>query len=381
MLRGREIRLRPAKFWALVVCLAVAGAWSIVSATYLAFRDDLLVRLIAYEADMQASYERRIAELRAEIERLASRRLLDQEQFEQKLADVVRRQMILESRAAALAGVPEPSANIAKPQPLRDIDPTPPLRSRSSLDETAPPRIAPRGSGLEATLAWLRESLDRVDQHQAAALGGLAARYDAKAKRIHDILADLGLNIARLPAPTARAGGPYVPVTPRPEAGAFERQLHRIELARALVDRLKQTLAALPIRKPLAGEIDLSSGFGVRMDPFLRAPAMHTGVDFRGNIGDPVHATAAGRVVQAGWGGGYGWMVEIDHGSGLSTRYAHLSVIEVEEGQHVRAGQVVGRVGSTGRSTGPHLHYETRVEGEPVDPQKFLHVATRLGAL
>jgi murein DD-endopeptidase MepM/ murein hydrolase activator NlpD len=170
-------------------------------------------------------------------------------------------------------------------------------------------------------------------------------------------------------------------VTPRTDASSFERQLYRISLARQQVEKLTRTFAAVPIRKPVSGEIDTSSGFGVRLDPFLRAPAMHTGLDIRGSWGDPVRATAAGQVVSAGWSGGYGKMVEIDHGNGLSTRYGHLSSIEVEEGQTIRIGQVVGRIGSTGRSTGPHLHYETRIDGEAVDPQKFLRAAIRLGGL
>ena len=116
----------------------------------------------------------------------------------------------------------------------------------------------------------------------------------------------------------------------------------------------------------------MSSPFGVRTDPFLGRPAMHTGIDLRGDIGEPAHATAAGKVTIAGWDGGYGNMVEIDHGNGLATRYGHLSEIDVKVGQIVRIGQVIGKIGSTGRSTGPHLHYETRINGEPVDPQKFL---------
>jgi murein DD-endopeptidase MepM/ murein hydrolase activator NlpD len=128
----------------------------------------------------------------------------------------------------------------------------------------------------------------------------------------------------------------------------------------------------------VSGDIDISSGFGVRMDPFLHLAAMHTGIDFRGNAGDPVHATAAGTVTTAGWSGGYGKMVEIDHGNGLSTRYGHLSQIEVDVGDKVRLGQIVGRLGSTGRSTGPHVHYETRIDGEAVDPQKFLNAGAKL---
>ncbi len=121
-----------------------------------------------------------------------------------------------------------------------------------------------------------------------------------------------------------------------------------------------------------------SNTFGVRSDPFLGRPAMHTGLDFRASTGDPVRATANGKVVNAGWSGGYRRMVEIDHGNGLSTRYGHLSEIGVKVGETVKIGQVIGAVGSTGRSTGPHLHYETRIDGDAVDPQKFLRAGVRL---
>src|SRR5665213_2668774 len=107
---------------------------------------------------------------------------------------------------------------------------------------------------------------------------------------------------------------------------------------------------------------------------------MHTGLDMRGDIGEPAHATADGKVTIAGRDGGYGNMVEIDHGNGFSTRYGHLSKIDVKVGQNVRIGETIGEIGSTGRSTGPHLHYETRVNGQAVDPQKFLRAGIRLGS-
>jgi len=93
-----------------------------------------------------------------------------------------------------------------------------------------------------------------------------------------------------------------------------------------------------------------------------------------------VRVTANGTVTIASWQGGYGNMVEVDHGNGLSTRYGHMSKIDVKVGQHVRIGETIGEIGSTGRSTGPHLHYETRVDGEAVDPQKFLRAGLRLGS-
>ena len=92
-----------------------------------------------------------------------------------------------------------------------------------------------------------------------------------------------------------------------------------------------------------------------------------------------MRVTANGKVTVASWQGGYGNMVEVDHGNGLATRYGHLSEIDVKVGQVVHIGQTIGEIGSTGRSTGPHLHYETRIDGEAVDPQKFLRAGLRLG--
>jgi murein DD-endopeptidase MepM/ murein hydrolase activator NlpD len=178
----------------------------------------------------------------------------------------------------------------------------------------------------------------------------------------------------------ASVGGPFVPLRqPQSGASAFERQLYRINVARAQIDRYSHALITVPVRKPVIGEVDMSSPFGMRMDPFLGRPAVHTGIDLRGEIGEPVRATATGRVSIAGREGGYGNMVEINHGNGLATRYGHLSQIDVKVGQTVRIGEVIGRIGSTGRSTGPHLHYETRVNGEAIDPQKFLRAGLRLG--
>jgi murein DD-endopeptidase MepM/ murein hydrolase activator NlpD len=196
------------------------------------------------------------------------------------------------------------------------------------------------------------------------------------------VLGEIGVDLGKLPLAQPRAmGGPFVPAKMTAENVGFERQLLRISTARSQVDRLARALTAVPVRKPVPGEIDTTSGFGMRVDPFLHIPAMHTGLDFRGETGEAIRATAAGTVTHTGWSGGYGKMVEIDHGNGLSTRYGHLAAIEVEAGQSVRSGQIVGRMGSTGRSTGPHLHYETRVDGEAVDPQRFLRAGLRLAGV
>ncbi len=382
---GRQLRLGPTAFWVVVGTLIVMALWTIGTATYFAFREDVLTRLIARQAEMQFGYEDRIAELRAQVDRISSRQLLDQEQYEQRLDQILRRQAALESRASALSGLPDPMPTGSIKQPARAGAASEPFRAGplkpSPINDTTilgpPPDRQARRGGVDAALARLQASLDRVEQRQTTALNSIEDSYDSKARRIRSVLADIGLDAGKI-AGAGGTGGPLVPVRAPTNVNTFERQIQRINLARAQVDRLTRTLSTVPVRKPIAGEIDLSSGFGVRTDPFTRSPAMHTGLDLQGETGDPVRATANGTVTAAGWSGGYGKAVDIDHGNGFATRYGHLSSIDVQVGQSVRMGQTIGKVGSTGRSTGPHLHYETRVAGEAVDPQKFLRAGQKL---
>jgi murein DD-endopeptidase MepM/ murein hydrolase activator NlpD len=403
---GHQLRLGPIAFWTVVGSLVIMAGWSLATGTYFAFHDDVITRMIARQADMQFAYEDRIAELRTQLDRTTSRQLLDQEKIEQKLEVMLRRQSSLESRTLSLLGLPDSTATgSVRATPLRgpqiDTAPVMPLKASPISDTvifTAPPdrearlesrelpaaaavRVAANQtrSAVESKLSSLQDALNRIEARQASTLNSIEEGYDSKVKRIRGVLADLGVDPGKAPVMPGAVGGPFVPVVISADSGAFERQFYRINIARAHVDRLTRTLNGVPVRKPISGEIDLSSGFGVRMDPFVRAMAMHTGLDFRSNTGDPVRATANGTVTSAAWSGGYGRMVEIDHGNGFATRYGHLSEILVKVGQTIRIGQTVGRVGSTGRSTGPHLHYETRIDGEAVDPQKFLRAGIRLG--
>jgi murein DD-endopeptidase MepM/ murein hydrolase activator NlpD len=373
---GRQFRLGPVAFWIAVGAVVVMAGWSVTTATYFAFRDDLLKGLIARQAEQQYAYEDRIAELRARIDRTTSRQLLDQEQFEQKLDDLLHRQTALESRAAALVGIIDtPTGSLRTSKPGDSVSVQQARDRRSSLEPDAAPS-GRKAADVGVKLLRIEASLDRVDRRQSLALAQMQERYEGKARKLRGVLAELGL---KLDTPTPGAsGGPFVPIKLPGEGNSFERTITRINIARAQADQLSRNLIFVPVRKPLPGELDISSTFGVRVDPFLHIAAMHTGIDLRGDIGEAVHATAAGTVTNAGWSGGYGKMVEIDHGNGLSTRYGHLSQIDVNVGDEVRIGQIIGRMGSTGRSTGPHLHYETRIDGEAVDPQKFLNAGARL---
>jgi murein DD-endopeptidase MepM/ murein hydrolase activator NlpD len=400
---GRQVRIGPVAFWIVVGTLVIMAAWSITTATYFAFRDDVLTRLVSREAEMQFGYEDRIAELRAQIDRLSSRQLLNQEQYEQKLDQVSRRQATLESRAAAIGALSDPTStgsikpparNILgppqrnappKPSPMGDAGKSIPGMARDARLEAANPTtrrlvLSPTGD-IEGTLAGMQASLDRVEARHRAVLTSLEETYHSKAQRMRGVLTDLGVDIKKIaPVPKTGTGGPFVAALPPFSATAFDRQLYSIKIARAEIDQLTRSLVSVPVRKPVPGE-EIMSGFGVRIDPFLSRPAMHTGLDFRAEIGDPVQVTANGTVTSAGWSGGYGKMVEVDHGNGFATRYGHLSEIDVKVGQQVKLGQSLGKVGTTGRSTGPHLHYETRIDGEAVDPQRFLNAGSKLAVV
>jgi len=176
--------------------------------------------------------------------------------------------------------------------------------------------------------------------------------------------------------PTGASGGPLLPArTGAVDLGALNAQLARIEsqittVANAAAQQSLE-LMRLPTRLPIAGA-ELTSSFGNRADPFAHTHAFHAGIDFAARRGTPIASAAGGIVAFAGFRRDYGWVVEIDHGNGLSTRYAHASELLVHAGEVVAPGDRIAMVGSTGRSTGPHLHFEVLRAGDHVDPRRYL---------
>ena len=199
-----------------------------------------------------------------------------------------------------------------------------------------------------------------------------------RAERLRLAFRMAGLNPATFAASNGARGGPLVEARdPRALAAVLDVEedfARRIQRASTNLSELRALNAAarkLPFNKPTdAGH--RTSSFGVRFDPFTKNPAFHAGVDFAGGLMTPVEATAPGVVSFAGIRSGYGNTVEVDHGSGLKTRYAHLHRVMVRPGQQVALGQRVGGMGNTGRSTGVHLHYEVWMNGRVQNPDRFL---------
>ncbi len=393
--------------------LAALTVWAAGTGCYFLFRDDVATYLIARQSATEQAYEERIRALRVHLDRLASQDLLDRDGMDKRLAELVARSAQLESRQSILERLADSSAGRAtapeertgaipmaasprasrflpsggpyasepaKPKPLPESFE---LRLRGGPDGHPDPRerVSERRKPARAYLTEVQHTLGEVETSQIHALSTLLDTSETRASRLRDIVREVGLDPERLQidAVPRPAGGPFVPFAGEPPAGVFDALLDRVQASVARRDHFTRVVRALPVARPTP-EADLTSGYGYRIDPFTRGPAMHTGLDFRAEYGTPVHAGGPGEVIGAEYAGGYGNMVEIDHGHGVTTRYAHLSSIAVAPGQTVAAGALIGRAGSTGRSTGAHLHYETRIDGEAVDPQRFLRAGSRLAA-
>ncbi len=374
---------RPHLVAALGLGLALTSAWAGASSYYLIFHDEVLARFVSRQSAIQYTYEERIDTLQRALDRAGADQAATRGGIEAKLATLAERQALIERRQGILAGLPGaadeidvsvtgsiPAAEPPMPAPPRTLKPfpTPELRMRSDdRAETADSHLAGRLAHIERALDWMAAS-------QARAVSRVAQAAGRSADRFRDLIARTGLSPGRFEPAVGGIGGPLVPLS----GDAFEAGLAEARRQIEEETHLRRVADALPFRQPLPGDIAYTSSFGTRLDPFTRAAALHTGVDMRAETGAPARATAAGRVTAAEYAGGYGNMVEVDHGRGLVTRYAHLSGYAVAVGQRVEAGSVVGFVGSTGRSTGSHLHYETRIDGEPVDPQRFLRAGAEL---
>ncbi|MEP7130246.1 MAG: M23 family metallopeptidase [Sphingomicrobium sp.] len=241
------------------------------------------------------------------------------------------------------------------------------IEQRQGLIEAAlsgrkidPQQIAAMASGQIAT----EGALARVEQQQLEQAALVAQALDVRYQVTAAELKRLGINPARANS-TAGVGGPFESVGNASFKALFDSWKK--------LDQLQDGVIAIPSDKPVKTNVEFTSGFGVRSDPFVHGAAMHPGIDLAGSYGTPIYATADGTVLRAGWNsGGYGNLVEIDHGRGISTRYGHMSAILVAAGQHVTRGEQIGRMGSTGRSTGNHLHYEVRIDNRPVNPIPFM---------
>ena len=398
--RGETIRHFTIRPWAGLLggtlALGLAGSY-LLATSYLVFRDDLITGSVARQARLQQAYEDRIATLRTQLDRVTSRQMLDQKLVDGKVAELIQRQKALAERHDKLVPAMQRAARAGattNSDLVMDRDDQDLVKSEDSDDfygidpiitgpTTSTRKPVPRDDKTKTTIdkAELLDSVDHslndIKSRQAQQIQTLSNTAYESADKIMEALAATGAKPV-LDDGKAGSGGPLLLANAGPTSG-LDTKLADLDEALARLEGAKALAKAVPIANPIPG-MPVSSPFGVRKDPLLGMVAFHSGMDFRATSGSSVLATANGTVTAADYNGGYGNMVEIDHGNGLSTRYGHMSRIVVSVGEHVKPGDVLGKVGSTGRSTGPHLHYEVRKNGNAINPVGFMTIGRQLAA-
>jgi murein DD-endopeptidase MepM/ murein hydrolase activator NlpD len=291
-----------------------------------------------------AQMERQIAQMQADVAAIRS-------EARQRAAALERRQVFL---SQMLSGHASPDA-LVQQIPAAMTDPNNPAAQAVS------------------------DTFDNVEGMQAAFVERVQATTRQRYRATAGALRQLGFNPARFHGAAAAVGGPYEPV---PAVDNADPRFRELFTTWRQLDQLEQGVAAIPSAMPLHNAVNFTSGYGIRSDPFRGRAAMHAGIDLAGPMGTPIYATADGIVGRSEWNnGGYGNLVEIDHGQGIQTRYGHLSQRIAQPGQRVHRGDLIGLMGSTGRSTGSHLHYEVRIDGRAVNPTPFLQSSNTFIAL
>ncbi|MBG51858.1 MAG: M23 family metallopeptidase [Alphaproteobacteria bacterium] len=405
------------------ICMAAVAAgflsWVAFTSVNVVFKEQIIASKDRRFVKVQAAYEERIAQMQASYDDLNGQLIIAQERFiattqeleakHQQISDVLSHREAavqgLESLRTRLADVrPDRAAGERENSVLMALSDAPGAQRVSRAAPQAPVAAAVRGQSLfdvltaETPLTFgglLRGSvlgndaavdidtrLAALDRSQRSLINTMEETTDREIEELERIIAMTGVTspqdfMERVDAKQAASGGPYIDLAGGEDlAGAsagtnFTRQVQRVAQNLDHLAALNYAVGFLPLASPLE-DFRLTSDFGPRMDPFKRRMAFHSGYDMAAGYNTPVYAPSSGVVVYASRRGPYGRLVEIDHGNGFRTRYAHLNKIEVKVGQEVNFQDLIGKVGSSGRSSGPHLHYEVWFDDQVRDPSKFI---------
>jgi murein DD-endopeptidase MepM/ murein hydrolase activator NlpD len=324
------------------IAALVVGVWLVITLA-------MAINQVAVTIERMALSEKE-AKIQSAEERVANYR----GSIDEVTADLERRQKMLESL----------SDQYLDELPAATADNTPAETEQDKAVKTIS-ALVPEAAGLA-----------RIEARQIRFAERMTKVALARTQKAEAAIRQFGLNpdVLARQATNAR-GGLFEPFFGKNDKDVRDPRFTKLATSLGRMDAMERALAAIPTAMP-AAVMMMSSGFGYRSDPFTGGGAMHSGLDFKGPVGTPILAAAEGRVTSAGSQGGYGNTIEITHANGLLTRYAHLSGLNVSLGQRVARGVQIGRMGSTGRSTGSHLHFEVRLNGQAINPRKFLEANT-----
>ncbi len=406
---SRTLQVGLGSIFSVLAVMLLLAAWGGGLTFILVFGDRVSERIIAENSQMQDAYEQRLQAFRAEIARLTfevEQSKFDTTSVEGRIIELGRRQRQLEIRLQALRqlsdivglsaggapplapgpaapGAPAPSRISFEAEDDEDLAPISIQAEAPPVIELAP--VAPTESSpdIEGFILRMDRSLRSSDQLQFAILGNLSRFSGVRAERIRSALTLIGLSPEQALQMRGRQNLviPNIVLPLSEQNTPFAQALERARQNHGLSLGIRNIVEALPTTRPTVPNIRYSSGFGYRTHPILGYKKLHAGLDMAAPIGTPIFAAGSGVVLSASWGGGYGNLIQVDHGNGIVTRYAHLSQMNVTTGQPIAKGSLIGLMGTTGASTGSHLHFETRIYGSPVNPACFLHAGDRIAGL
>ncbi|MET0437707.1 MAG: M23 family metallopeptidase [Devosia sp.] len=347
---------------------ALLFAGNVFAGTALYLSPDISRLLNGRTEEVIGAYEDRIAQMRVEIDRLHSRSFAQTGDINLQLQELSQQQEMLFEQHQLVKVLVEKADSLgiaAADLPTTEVGDTSDLASLTGNPD------------VDATAL----SLERMMGETQMAMHGIASVASTRADEIATEMRQLGIPFA-LPDPDADAmGGPLLPATDELNGTPMLDDANAVMSALLRYKAARESLDTAPVHMPIAGNFRQSSNFGNRKDPFTGSRAFHSGMDFAAPSGTTVMSAAAGVVTYVGTKSGYGMVVEVTHDNGLVTRYAHLSGYLTREGQAVNTGTPIAKVGSTGRSTGPHLHFEIRKADEAINPKAFLDAGKRLVAV
>lgn len=389
---------------ALAAVIGAALLWVAYASVNVVFKEQIIVAKERDRRVVETLFNKRLAQSQRAYDDVSSLNVIMQQEFDATMAEISSRHQTLKSMVERKASVDADlnalakglsdtgSPNGAKPQNgnriMIDVAPAEPtprqsrislLRRQATEEAQAEGTQVPANSPAAPALAQMRSASADLYVEQVLLLASLEERAGRKVEELKLIVDSTGVGSESLVQPpkisnmVLAQGGPFIDASNLSStSSAFFRHANRAGL---LVDQLRDmqdAVNSIPLSSPLTVSRRFTSGFGVRRDPINGRAASHHGLDFTAAWASPVNATAAGTVKYAGLRQGFGRCVEVDHGNGFVTRYAHLNRIVVKAGQRVKLNQKVGELGNSGRSTGPHVHYEVLFRGQPRNPQRFI---------
>ncbi|WIJ23526.1 M23 family metallopeptidase [Devosia sp. RR2S18] len=354
--------VHPALFYSMFALLLAGNA---MLGTAFLLAPDISRLLNRQSEQVVEAYEDRIAQLRVEIDRLQSRSYAQAGDINLQLQELSQQQEVLLEQHQLVRALVDKAGELG----IGAV-------ATGDLSEPNSLRLALRPSGnpdINSTSAAIAQMMGET-QHAMTAIA------EAATQRTDDIVAELtqlGIPVS-LPDDQTSMGGPLLTPTSGADTSPMVEDANAVMAALARYKAARESIDGAPIHMPIAGNFRQSSNFGNRKDPFTGGRAFHSGLDFAAPNGTTVLSAGKGIVTYVGRRSGYGNIVEVTHANGLVTRYAHLSAFLSDKGQQVNTGTPIAKVGSTGRSTGPHLHFEVRRSDTAIDPKKFLEAGKRL---